>query len=71
MRQRKTQKKKIKINDKSVKLIEIYSEVTSTRIDTTNDYYRKKMCKGCKYYQDKCTKGLIPVDCARRGEKYK
>lgn len=39
-----------------------------------NEYYKyvHYMCKkGCRFYQDRCTKGRIVRDCAKKGFKNK
>lgn len=33
--------------------------------------YKKEMCETCKYYKGKCEKDLRPLECAKKGEKYK
>lgn len=39
--------------------------------DLANQKYIKHMCSKCKFYEDRCMKKRLVLDCARKGLKDK
>ena len=70
MRERKKHKICSVSSDRMNRIIQYYGHKRVEYITRENEY-QKKMCKTCKYNKDKCEKGLIPSECAKKGEKYK
>ena len=71
MRERKKHKKIVVKSDGFTKKAQNYNRINVQYISANEGSYYHFMCKTCKYNKRKCEKGLIPSECAKKGEKYK
>ena len=71
MRERKQHKKIVVKSDGFTKKAQNYNRINVQYISANEGSYYHFMCKTCKYNKRKCEKGLIPIECAKKGEKYK